>query len=243
MKSKLFVIAVLLTLSSLSSASEIFNVVLKKDGYNRLVFPVAFKDLILNVPSDQVETVSLNDGLALIVRPLEDGEFSLVINLVNGDAFTLLVDPSDELEGPAVWRYQHASDIEDKNIDALYGTSSDKYKWIKSAFTAAHLSYYSREYRMPGMSRDDDITSRVFTVNNEETGAVSELRLVGVSKWRGMDRVLSVYQAQSDSEISIESYDFYTPTTVAVAIESDVVSSSISPYIIILEQDSTNGEH
>lgn len=220
-------------LSVFSSAEENIKLKMKLNGYNRIVLPVAYKDMLLEMSNSEVPVVSLNDGTTLIMVPKVEKNFSVVLNLVNGDAFT--IDISVEKDADVlVWRYQGATDIEDKNSSAIYGEVSDKYKWIKLAFTAAHLDYYGRENRMPGMSEVKDFESREVVVAGREGEDKKIIHMIAKKKWKGMNRELLMYQLVSEAELPIENYDFYSKGVIAVSVESDFIGPNVSPYVILL---------
>lgn len=238
---KLLISLCVFLISLVSEAEENISLTMKLGGYNRLVLPVAYKDMLLEMSNKDVPVVSLNEGTTLVVVPKVEKDFSVALNLENGDAFTIDINVKKDAE-VLVWRYQGAPDAEDMNRSALYGETSDKYKWIKRAFTAAHLDYYDRENSMPGMSVVKDLESREVVLQNTEAGERIVVGMIAKKKWIGMNRELLMFQLVSDSELGIENYDFYSEGVIAVSVEGDVIAPGVSPYVILLIEGNNNGQ-
>lgn len=228
--------AALIAFASSAHAIDVFEVKLVIDKPNRLVFPTPFtKVIIQDGGMNTIEAIKLGEGRSIMLRPKKGAkdEIPVTFELLNGDVVTVLTTFVDK--GPVtVWRYQGAPDSDNANSSALYGELSDKHGWIKMAFTAAHLHYYNRPYKMPGMTpvlEQNDIRLII-----EGADKKSFITLKAAGEWTGMKRKLSIYQVISKDSYEIETYDFYRDGVVAVSLESDFVSPEHSPYVIILSE-------
>ena len=71
----------------------------------------------------------------------------------------------------------------------------------------------------------------------EKEGQYETLKLVPAVSWRGMDHYLRAYRLESTALLELENADFYTKSTVAIALELDIVTEDTHPYIFILTKD------
>lgn len=212
---------------------EVFDVELAFDKNNRIVLPVPYTDIVVD-NANSYEWVRAKRGQELTVRPKPGaGEVAqFTFYLANGDGFTLSFTHRVKRH-PIVFRYKNAPDVTE-NVGPYL---DDKRKWIAKSFVAAHQIYYGdADKTIPGMSKVSIEDRWVLRLENPN-GTYSEVILNPVFAWSGMGKVLKAYVVQSDTSLEIENADFYSEGTIAVALESDVVTENLSPYLFILSAE------
>lgn len=231
-----FLIGLVLVCIGLSAnaagSSENYDVTLAFDKINRFVFPVPYKELIIDY-SNGYETITARNGYELLVRPKTGAakrvQFTIVLN--NDDVFQVNVSHQNMNDG-VIFRYQNASD--DNGATPL--TLDDKHRWIEATMVKAHQYFYGSKKVMPGMteiSLEDHWKLRLFNKENKEV----DVSLYPRFSWSGMKRTLKAYEVYSNETVEIENSDFYRFGTIAIALESDVVTPDLSPYLFIIEHE------
>lgn len=218
-------------MSSHSLAEEIFDVELAFDKNNRIVLPVPFEDLIIDY-SNAYEYIAAKEGQELIVRPRSGAKPSVQFTVIlqNGDVFQMNFTYREK-EQPTIFRYKNAPDIPVKPFE----TPGDRQLWMERVFITAHQIFYGASKKIPGMT-PVKIKDKWY-LEVEDKGHVKTIILDPVFAFSGLDKTLRAYEIQSDSIVEIENSDFNSEGTIAVVLESDMVTPSLSPYLFILSED------
>lgn len=233
---KYLVLISLTIFSNFVFAQDIFEIDVSKDEYNSIVLPVPYKSVVFEKQAPQEKPLTFNDSRLVLVKPLAQANkaYTATFVLQDDDSFIVQFNPVNSKVGK-VWRYKDAPD----SIDYKGYTLNEKHKWLKRLFIDAHQVYY-------GQNTDKRTAPFGFSnIENEEThilsvkvkGELHAIKLVPVKSWRGMGHYLRSYRLESTVTMQIDNPDFFTKGTVAISLETDVITNQSSPYIFILKKD------
>lgn len=212
--------ALALTLALGSSGAAIADtplVVMSDQDYTRLELPAPFARIVFP-PGTQLDgqPISLADGRVVLVRfkPEFSRRVTAHFELVDGRVLSVQLEQRKGVK-PTVWRAPGLSD----QVPRLSGRPDDK--WIRDLFLSAI---------MQGQPASMD------PIALPPAAQMGALRAHPEAAWAGSGYRMLRYRLQSDSLLSISPPDFYRDGVVAVLVETDVVSPSHSPVLLVLEE-------
>ncbi|GLR65094.1 hypothetical protein [Marinospirillum insulare] len=202
-------------------------------GYNRLMFPVPYSQIVLP-PDAQLseDPVSLQGNYGLLIKPAQGARpITVFVQLIDGRAFNVNLIPSSKPEG-AVFRFAQADDTQVK--PASVNRPDDG--WIADVFVQAFQNKTPTGFEI----RSDNLLP-IKAILAPKTGdkkpadQLNQLDLMPVAMFDGSGYRVRVYRLASNNVINIEPRDLYNESVVALAIDGDVVSQQHNPTLVVLE--------
>lgn len=221
------------TATASSWGSNEHDMVASPFAYNRIVLPSAFHNVVIP-PSAQLQErpMPLNDNRGLLIRPRAGAaDIPLLVELDDGEVFTINIKTDNTKKSGQVFRYRNAPDKSTPPTNA-YRAHDD---FIARVMSNAIEGDEPRDMGSVALGR-----SMALTIDMSQTACrcYPELLLKSKASYRGAGHYLNVYQLSSDKLIEIDPRDFWREGVVAVTIQGDVAGPGSSPLLAILEVDS-----
>lgn len=194
-------------------------IVAPEDGYAQLNLPSPFLKIVFP-PKTELDgkVVSLNGGKTLLIKFMANSIKKTLIGYISLQDGTLLRVGFRQAKGatPPVWTAPGVADN------------------IPQRQTPAAVSWIVKVMRSTVM---DGKPAGMTATNLPSPENVGALQIKPLAAWSGGGYRLLEYKLESKSLLSVSPRDFYRKGVVAVLTQTDTVSASQSPALLILEKD------
>lgn len=232
-----FLFGVMLALSfSFASAQDWmddeYEMLASPYAYNRIVLPTSYTSVVIP-PSAELEErpMAMGDNKGLLIRPrVSASDIPVIVELDDGEVFTVVIKTDNGLEKGQVFRYRNAPDKSQ--------VPSNEHRANDDFIARVMTNVFEGDSPMD-MGEVAKGPSMVFTLDKSGTACncYPELTLTSIKSYRGAGHWLNVYRLSSDRLIEVDPRDFWRDGVVAVTIQGDVAGATTAPLMAILEVD------